>query len=139
METIKRQMDSLTEMVNDLQIQMEFRNERSPESDLSERATRIDERIRIDEQPAFRIMEANIPEVESSVISSESDNIIQSTTAEEDSEEEFNGPVVRSISRVSSKRTMRHNNRKRLRWRSFYTAHQVAKYFCIIILRHEFK
>ena len=126
-------MDSLTEMVNDLQIQMEFRNERSPESDLSERATRIDE------QPAFRIMEANIPEVESSVISSESDNIIQSTTAEEDFEEEFNGPVVRSISRVSSKRTMRHNNRKRLRWRSFYTAHQVAKYFCIIILRHEFK
>ena len=133
METIKRQMDSLTEMVNDLQIQMEFRNERSPESDLSERATRIDE------QPAFRIMEANIPEVESSVISSESDNIIQSTTAEEDFEEEFNGPVVRSISRVSSKRTMRHNNRKRLRWRSFYTAHQVAKYFYIIILRHEFK
>ena len=51
-------------------------------------------------------------------VSSESDLNIQTTTGED--EDEYRNENI--ISRRSSKRR---NNKRRLRWRSFYTAHQV--------------
>ena len=101
METIKRQMDNLTEMVNDLQIQMECRDKVPVIPDIPS------------EQPMSPIYGQPV-----STISSESDLNIQTTTG--DDEDEFrNEPIMNQRSNKRSK------NKIRLRWRSFYTAHQV--------------
>lgn len=108
METIKRQMDNLTEMVNDLQFQMESR-EKDSDQILSD--------------PTMSPLYGTVP----STLTSESDqNLLTTTGEEEDEYESMNRFDTEIVGRPSSKRR---NNRRRLRWRSFYTAHQVAFVF----------